>query len=268
LPDASVRGFRHQSQNYFNLKGLAPSSMLMREHIKKALLHLGYEIRRAHPERIGRDPFNDMRRLTDSEGQVILFDVGANRGQTVASFRVHFPSSIIHAFEPSPSTFEHLKRHTAGIQNLHLRNIALGANCERKTLIENPQDTVSSLLSPGKDYRWENVSNQTDVDVRTIDNYCDVLGITHIDILKSDTQGFEYEVLKGGLDMLRHHKIHLIYIEMNFLDLYVGMPHFEEIYAFLKDLGFELVSFYNITWQESRLGWLDGLFIDPQWKCA
>ena len=44
------------------------------------------------------------------------------------------------------------------------------------------------------------------------------------------------------------------------------MPSFEEVYLFLKNLGFELVSFYNITWQDSRLGWLDGLFIDPHWQ--
>jgi FkbM family methyltransferase len=241
--------------------------MTVKLHIKKALLHLGYEVRRIRPEQIGHDPFKDMQRLVDSKAPV-LFDVGANRGQSVAAFREYFPSSNVHAFEPSPSTFELLKAQINGAPNIHLSNIALGANCERKVLIENSQDTVSSLLPPGKEFRWGSVKSRTEVDVRSIDTYCEAAGITRIDILKSDTQGFDYEVLKGGLGMLQRHRIHMIYVELNFLDLYVGMPRFEEMYRFLKELGFDLVSFYNITWQESRLGWLDGLFIDPQWQKA
>lgn len=240
--------------------------MTMRGHIKKTLLHLGYEVHRIDPERIGRDPYEDMKRLLDSERAQILFDVGANRGQSVAAFRAHLPASIIHAFEPSPSTFELLKQETAGIPNLHLSNIALGSNCERRVLIENSQDTVSSILAPGKDYRWNQNMSHTDIDVRSIDTYCEANNIAAIDVLKSDTQGFDLEVLKGGLHMFQRHRVHLVYIELNFLDLYVGMPRFEEIYLLLKELGFELVSFYNFAWQESRLGWLDGLFIDPQYE--
>lgn len=240
--------------------------MTIKEPIKKALLQFGYQVQRVKNGQIGHDPFEDMRTLADTEGPAILFDVGANRGQSVSTFHAHFPSSVIHAFEPGPSTFELLKNQTGGIPNLHLNNVALGSNCERKTLIESSVDTVSSLLPRGKDFHWGDVTSHTDVDVISIDSYCQSNGITHIDVLKSDTQGFDYEVLKGGLNMLTQHRIHLIFVELLFADLYVGMPSFEEIYLFLKNLGFQLVSFYNISWQDSRLGWLDGLFIDPHWQ--
>jgi len=239
--------------------------MTVKGKIKKALLSAGYEVRRVDPERIGRDPFQDMRRLTDSANPVVIFDVGANRGQSVAAFRAHCPSSIIHAFEPSPTVFEQLKQQTAGIANLHLNNLAAGSNCERRTLIENNQDTVSSMLAPGKDYQWNQPTLRTDVNVTSVDTYCEAAGITRIDILKSDTQGFDLEVLRGGLGLFQRHKVHLVYIELNFLDLYSGMPRFEEVWLFLRNLGFELVSFYNIWQKDSRVGWLDGLFIDPLW---
>jgi FkbM family methyltransferase len=239
--------------------------MTMRGQIKKAMLHLGYEVRRVDPEQIGLDPFRDMRRLLNFEEPSVLFDVGANRGQSVALLRAAFPSATIHAFEPSPSTFERLKEQTAGISNLHLNNIALGSICERRVLIENSEDTANSLLAAGGDFSWGKVVSHTDVDVASIDSYCEAAGIRHIDVLKSDTQGFDSEVLRGGINMLQQHKIRLVYIELLFRNLYLGMGPFEDIYIFLKDLGFEAVSFYNISWQGSRLGWLDGLFIDPQW---
>ena len=242
--------------------------MTLKEQLKDALLHVGYQVRRVDRERIGRDPFQDMRRLTDSARPGIIFDVGANRGQSVAAFRAQFPSSVIHSFEPSPLIFEHLKQQTAGMPNLQLNNFAIGATRERRVLIENNQDTVSSLLAPGKDYRWNQPTRQTDVDITSIDTYCEDAGITQIDVLKSDTEGFDLEVLKGGLRLFQQHKVHLVYIELNFMDLFIGMPRFEEVWLFLRKLGFELVAFYNIRQFDSRLGALDGLFVDPLWDPA
>jgi FkbM family methyltransferase len=238
---------------------------VIKERIKKILLRLGYEVRRVRPEQIGRDPYKDMRRLVTSNEYPILFDVGANRGQSIALFRAHFPLPVIHAFEPAPSTFVRLKEQTVGIPNLHLNNIALGSNCERRPLVENSQDTVSSLLPPGKDYCWGDISAQTDVNVSSLDAYCESNNIARIDVLKSDTQGFDHEVLKGAINLLGEHRIHLVYTELNFLEVYEGMARVEEIYVFLKSLGFELVSFYDLCWHNCRLGWLDALFIDPLW---
>lgn len=239
------------------------SLMLPKERLKKLLLNLGYEIHRIRPGGIGRDPFKDMRMLTNPKRPAILFDVGANRGQSVAQFRAQFESPIIHAFEPSPSTFKHLQERTSGIPNLYLNNVAVGPRCERKILLENEQDTVSSLLPPGNDYSWGQTSRETTVDVTTVDSYCEAAGIKLIDVLKSDTQGFDHEVLDGAVNMLRQHRIQLVYLEMNFLDLYTGIHRFEDLYRSLSNLGFEPISFYNLSWQNSRLGWLDGLFIDP-----
>lgn len=57
----------------------------------------------------------------------ILFDVGANVGQTINNFRRHFKESTIHAFEPSPSTFQTLCDLTLEMGGLHLANAGLGA---------------------------------------------------------------------------------------------------------------------------------------------
>ncbi len=51
------------------------------------------------------------------------------------------------------------------------------------------------------------------VQIDTIDDYCERAGIDHIDILKSDTQGYDLEVLRSAGKMLSAGKIKLVYLE-------------------------------------------------------
>jgi len=43
------------------------------------------------------------------------------------------------------------------------------------------------------------VKQRIDIQLDTIDEYCGLAGIDHIDVLKSDTQGFDLDVLRGNL---------------------------------------------------------------------
>lgn len=240
--------------------------MTLKNHVKNALHRLGYHVDRIRPGEFRFNPYEDMARLAGSGKDVVVMDVGANRGQSVLAFRRNFPSSVIHAFEPSPTTFAHLKEATINLENVHLNNSGLGAGSEHRILMEGSQDTVSSLLAPGRDFQWSPASRSVEVSMESLDFYCETKGIASITVLKSDTQGFDLEVLKGAIGMLTQHRVQMIFVELNFLAFYEGMPAFEDVYIFLKKLGFELVSFYNMAWTKSRLGWLDALFIDPNWS--
>jgi hypothetical protein len=124
---------------------------------------------------------------------------------------------------------------------------------------------MSSLLPLGPD-GWGKISNQREIEVSTVDRYCLEHEIPFIDLLKSDTQGFDLEVIKGAQRLLDARKIHLIYLELNFKKLYQGMPRMDEIYRFISDQGFELVSFYTFYYLNERAGWTDALFIHPQFQ--
>ncbi len=175
--------------------------------IKYVLSSLGYELR-AIPN-LGRDAFQDMSPFVTSSTPV-LFDIGANVGQTIENFRQHFKESTIHTFEPSPSTFQTLRERTdARDQRLHLINAGLGARPDIKTFIENQYSNMSSFLEPGQDC-WGSVKQRLSIKLDTIDEYCERAGIQHIDVLKSDTQGFELEVLRGASRMFEQKRIRLI----------------------------------------------------------
>lgn len=241
--------------------------MSLKGYIREQLFKFGYDVRRRGHDDLGFNPYWDMGKLVVENGRPILFDVGANNGQSIAEFRKRFANPIIHAFEPSPSTYAKLTVQTAGIPDLYLRNFALGANCERKLLHENSVSTLTSLLPQGEAC-WGEIVNETQVEVRSMDSYCAESNITHVDVLKSDTQGFDLEVMKGGLGLLSQHRVRLVYVELNFCEIYQGVVRFEQIYAFLRDLGFLPVAFYNQHVRNSSLGWADGLFVDPQYRSS
>ena len=231
---------------------------MLKRVVKSFFRLLGFEIHYVR-KGVGVDAFADMRTLAGTERPVI-FDVGANVGQTIETFRRYFDRSVIHSFEPGRATFEELRRRTAGIADLQLNNCALGARRGSAVLIENERTDMSSLLEPGID-SWGEIERRYDVEVDTVDGYCANRGIAAIDILKSDTQGFELEVLKGAEGMLRKGAIRLIYMEINFAEMYKGLPRFDEIYGFLADRGFHLVAFYDFWYQRQRASWTDALFM-------
>lgn len=126
---------------------------------------------------------------------------------------------------------------------------------------------MNSLLELGKDSPWANVTGHQETVVDTIDSYCDRSSITHIDILKSDTQGFDYEVLRGAQGMFAQHRIRLVYMEVIFSQMYKELPRFDEIYRFLSERGLHLVSFYIMHYYDNRASWTDALFVDPEYQC-
>ena len=59
-------------------------------------------------------------------------------------------------------------------------------------------------------------------------------------ILKIDTQGYEYEILKGSKKALK--KIKLVQIELSLVELYQGQKNLEKIIEFLKKNKFQIWS--------------------------
>ena len=110
------------------------------------------------------------------------------------------------------------------------------------------------------------IKQRVHVDVKTVDDYCADLGVDAIDILKLDTQGFDLKVIRGSDQLLAQHRVHLIYMEIIFSEMYMGLPRFDEIFGFLADREFVLVAFYDFHYQSGRLGWADALFVDPQFR--
>jgi FkbM family methyltransferase len=70
------------------------------------------------------------------------------------------------------------------------------------------------------------------VEVKTLDSF----NIASCNFLNMDVQGYELNVLKGGVDTLKH--IDAVYTEVNTAELYTNNPLIEEMDEWLKEKGF------------------------------
>ena len=238
----------------------------MKRIVRHIIRKFGFDIVRFSPDQFGKFPLDDMAKFIHNQRPVI-FDVGANEGQSIHRFRSQFPRCIVHSFEPSATTFQILRQQAARLKDVHLWNYALGSVPGQMTLLENSNSLMSSFL-PLSEFGWGKVTKETLVEVRTIDQFCRDEKIEQIDILKSDTQGFDFEVLKGAECTIRARKIGLIYFEIIFSDMYKDLPSFAEVYDFLIRRDFLLVSFYQFFYQKQLASWADALFVHKSYNQA
>jgi hypothetical protein len=103
--------------------------------------------------------------------------------------------------------------------------------------------------------------SQTITIVRLDEVYSDLASPTDKVFLKIDTQGYELKVLAGAEKCLQY--ISAIQVEMSMKELYEQQPLFYEIYQYLTDRQFKLISLEPsfIDPRSSELLQVDGLFV-------
>ena len=147
----------------------------------------------------------------------IFLDVGANIGYHSLNIASLFPKAECIAFEPHPKIFEQLKENV-GLNNfkyLVTHNMAVGDFCG-KTKINLTNDTsynrgLSTILN---DKSLKNESYEVNVKITTLDEFLDHDKKNRISVMKIDTQGYEYQVLKGALDII-HQSRPIILMEIH-----------------------------------------------------
>jgi FkbM family methyltransferase len=234
-------------------------SNMIKTQVHRALNALGWQaLRRADGSlevrpliRMGRDPLHDIKHILGS-GVRTVFDVGANDGQTVRRFARTFPHADLYSFEPDPATFQRLVAAAGGLPKTQLFNLALGREAGEASLFRFAFDETNSLLRKAAgaesyvaDAGFLRETGTIPVKVSTIDAVCEASGISRIDLLKIDTQGYEVEVLRGAERMLRSAVVPLVYAEVCFVACYENQPLFQDVYAFLYERGFRLVGLYE-----------------------
>lgn len=170
-----------------------------------------------------------------------VMDVGANDGQFALFARKLFPDSKIFSFEPLKSCYDKVLKISSGDENIKAFNFALGDADEEIEMFHDDFSPSSSLLKMGKEHmdNFPYTGKQTNekVIVRRLDGLDDFKRVDKEVLMKIDVQGFELNVVRGAVDFINSHSPFII-LEVSFADLYVNEPAFDELYSFMRSLGY------------------------------
>ena len=169
-----------------------------------------------------------------NKGDVVI-DIGANIGYYTLMFaKLVGDTGKIYSFEPDPRNFLILEKNIQinGYNNVILEKKSVSSKLGKSILYVNENSAGSSMHKPN------NVVNQIDVDLITLDNYFEVNSITP-DFIKIDIEGYELNALKGMESILQSSDKTKIMIEYNPLTKKEFNSDPMDNLTFLSELGFK-----------------------------
>lgn len=191
----------------------------------------------------------NIRKLFSNNINTVL-DVGAHEGEFALSLDKSFNVKKIISFEPNKKIFSKLKNNTKRNSNIEIVNSGVGEKKERKNLNVNVESSSSSIneLRIDSDYykkkffltnlfKGNVIEEKVSINVIKLDDYIKENKIENIDLLKIDTEGFEFNVLKGAHKNLEYIKI--IYFEHHFDNMIIKNYNLSDIHDYLIANGFK-----------------------------
>ena len=183
----------------------------------------------------------------------LIIDAGAHIGAYSEIFLKNFSTiKKIYCFEPQINIFKILKKKFLKTKKVQCKNIALGEKNKIEYFNIGYHQRSSSFLHSNSSnlfYKIKSiilfgkVSNlvkyRSAIHVKSIDNI--FKKNTIIDILKIDVEGYELNVLKGSLNLIKNNKIKLIIIEITSHKMFKGYSS-KKIEKFFKENNFNLLS--------------------------
>lgn len=208
--------------------------------IIKALAKRGFNVTMYRVLPHGIDPFHDLCRAVPSWNPKIMFDVGANVGQSAAVYATRFPEAKVLSFEPAATTFQQLMKATARFPNIKCFNLGFAARPSEGRLMRGEHSDLDRLVPSPTDGK-----TSEPVKLEAIDTFCEANKVARIDYLKIDTEGGDLEVLRGAEGMLGSGKIAVIEVEVGIgLDNELHVP-LQEIRQHLELRNYHIFGFYD-----------------------
>ena len=180
-----------------------------------------------------------------------FIDVGAHHGESIKLFSKYFKIQKVLAFEPSIENFYTLKRKTRSYKNLKLYNIALGdyeGFANFKQHYDSESSTITEINENSNYFRKKNflfsplglikknfVINK--IKINRLDKILSEEKIKIIDLLKIDTEGHDFFVIKGLGKMIENVKI--LYFEHHFHNMLIKNYTLTDVHQYLVKNNFK-----------------------------
>lgn len=165
-----------------------------------------------------------------------IFDVGANIGHySVLLKEIFGEKAIIHSFEPSKKTFDKLISNIGDKNKIYLHNFGFGSENTKIILYSDSDESgLASVYKRRLDHFNIDMSKSEQIEIKTLDTFCNDQKIEHIHFLKLDVEGHELKVMEGASKMLKSGAIDFIQFEFGGCNI-DSRTFFQDFYYLLKD---------------------------------
>ena len=195
----------------------------------------------------------------------IFFDVGAHMGLYTDLVNKIYPNCKSFLFEPQSTIFNKVKEKYSSNNNVQVFNKAISDTEKKQNLYLNMHDLTSTLSTFDEQSSYlnfkaklygtdiKNMSYGTElVQTITLDKFMSEHNVDKIDLIKIDTEGHEFNVLKGLKNQIQN--VENILIEFHHRDLFLDYDP-NKIHQYLIDNGFKLEKTFKFPFC-----WVDRLY--------
>ena len=189
----------------------------------------------------------------------LVIDVGANEGQYGSMLRSLGYDGEIVSFEPISTAYQSLANRIQSDDGWHAFNLALGDRSGRLELNTVDGSTLSSALEfsdlgreifPEGEHKFEAQSVEMEQLSEVVNRRPDLFAFKNW-LLKTDTQGFDLQVLTGA--NLPSLPVKLVQCELSVLPLYEGAASYAEVVSWLDGQGFVPLGFWPTFYHGSDM---------------
>ncbi len=210
--------------------------------VRKLLNTFGYEIVKRRTALTKVRTGNWLERL----GIETVIDVGANEGQFITGLERSLPGKRIIAFEPIPSVHAKLVEATKHF-NVTAINAGLSSKAGTSTINVSENLVSSSLLEMGdlhqELYPESKYVRSESIHLMRLDDAVKEYEIRDNLLVKIDVQGYEDQVIAGGLETLA--LAAAVIVESSFQPLYRQAWLFGDVYRHFTSTGFRFSGFVD-----------------------
>ena len=181
----------------------------------------------------------------------VIFDVGANVGQSALDFVEAFPQATIYAFEPVARTYEALLEQVREESRIRPFNLALGASGGTAHMNRRGRSVTKRIVEGTWFFQRRKLRK---VAIEAGDRFCMEQGVDRIGFLKVDTEGHDLKVLMGFQRMFSETRIDLVEAEVG---LYPGNTRhvpLEAVKVYLEGFGYSLFHLYEFVMDKRHTG--------------
>ena len=195
---------------------------------------------------------------------IVVFDIGAHYGETIKLFTKKLRIEKIFSFEASPKNYQILEKKISNYDpnKVKIFNYGIGEKISDGFInqtLESSSSTINEINLKSKYLKRklkilnidkkDSFQSKVPIKILSLDYFIEKNNIKNIDLLKIDTEGYEFNVLKGLSKY--NHLVKLVYFEHHYDDMIIKHYNFGDIHQLLKSYGFKMLKKSKMLFRKS-----------------